>query len=103
MLEKENTKTHPALDLRENAVSVPLVHLFFLVIYKSICLFINGKLWDEWKTAQWRRAMKFISSFFKNRCFKGKLIKAKHADHFSAPPRHATTQNQLQDVFLKHV
>lgn len=44
MLEKENTKTHPALDLRENAVLVPLVHLFFLVIYKSICLFINGKL-----------------------------------------------------------
>lgn len=60
MLEKENTKTHPALDLRENAVSVPLVHLFFLVIYKSIWLFINGKLWDEWKTAQRRRAMKFM-------------------------------------------
>ncbi len=58
MLEKENTKTHPALD------SVPLVHLFFLVIYKSICLFINGKLWDEWKTAQQRRAESF---FFKQK------------------------------------
>lgn len=65
ILEKENTKTHSALDLREKAVAVPLFHLFFRVIYKSICLFINGRLQDEWKTVQWRREMKFCSFFFK--------------------------------------
>ncbi len=69
MLEKENSKTHPALD------SVPLVHLFFLVIYKSICLFINGKLWDEWKTAQQRRAIQFISFFFQTEVLKRSLSK----------------------------
>lgn len=76
ILEKENTKTHLELDFREKAVAVPLIHLFFLVIYKSICLFINGKLWGEWKTAQWRRrVMKFICSFLKTDVLKGNLSK----------------------------
>lgn len=75
ILEKENTKTHPALDFREKAVGVPLIHLFFLVIYKSICLFINGKLWGEWKRVRWRRVMKFICSFLKTDVLKGNLSK----------------------------